>query len=253
MITAPTNPHERPSPLIEDIAATEGPIVAEEPVTSISLLMVDEQQMFTDALSRFLASERDLMPVGTARTVADAFLECERLRPDVILVDLRVPDMFGVAGIRTLKRASPRSVVIVLTDREDAMAITTAIQAGARGFVVKTQAAADLVAIIRQAAAGEVVISLPDTPGVIGRLQLARQRQNEARRVFERLTARESQILARLALGRSTMETATELHISPLTVRSHVKSILAKLDVHSKVEAVSYALRNGLVEADRSA
>ena len=90
-------------------------------------------------------------------------------------------------------------------------------------------------------------------PNVIGRIQVAHQRANEARRTFDRLTAREGQILVLLAYGRSTSETAAELHISPLTVRSHVKSILAKLGVHSKLEAVSYALRNGLVEADRSA
>jgi DNA-binding NarL/FixJ family response regulator len=222
--------------------------------TSISVLMVDDQQMFMDGLSSFLASENAVVPVGTARTVAEASRTCERLRPDVILADLRVPDMAGVAGIRTLKRASPRSTVIVLTDREDAHSITSAIQAGARGFVLKAQAASDLVALIRRAAAGDVVISLPDdTPVVIGRLQLARQRQDEARRLLERLTARERQILTHLTQGRSTSETAAELHISPLTVRSHVKGILAKLGVHSKVEAVSYALRNGLVEIDRSA
>jgi DNA-binding NarL/FixJ family response regulator len=253
MITPlPTTPDELPLPSIDDLTVTFDPVTVGE-LVPISLLLVDEHQMFTDALSRLLASEHDLLPIGAVGTVAEAVIECGRRSPDVILVDLRVPDMAGVAGIRSIRRASPRSAVVVVTDRDDPVAITAAIQAGARGFVLKTQAVDDLVVIIRQAAAGEIVISVSDVPGVIGRLQLARQRENEARRTFERLTARENQILALLAHGRSTTETAAALSISPLTVRSHVKSILAKLGVHSKLEAVTYALRNGLVEADRSA
>jgi DNA-binding NarL/FixJ family response regulator len=253
MIKVPTPPGGEPLSAIDDVTVTLDSIAAEELVSSTSILLVDEHTMFTDALSRLFAGEQDLMPVGAVGTVAEAVVECGRLSPDVILVDLRVPDMGGVAGIRSLRWASPSSVVIVVTDRDDAVAVATAIQSGARGFVLKTQAVEELIAIIRQAAAGEIVFSVSDAPTVIGRIRLARQRENEARRTFERLTTRESQILAHLAHGRSTTETATELHISPLTVRSHVKSILAKLGVHSKLEAVSYALRNGLVEADRSA
>jgi DNA-binding NarL/FixJ family response regulator len=209
--------------------------------------------MFTEALSRLLATETDLLPQAAVTSIADAVLECSTRPPDVVLVDLRVHDMDGVAGIRAIRRVSPHSAVIVVTDFGDTKAITSAVQAGARGYVVKTRPVDELVAVIRQAAVGEMGLTAADVPTVIGRLQVARQREIEARRTFERLTAREGQILVLLAYGRSTIETAAELHISPLTVRSHVKSILAKLGVHSKLEAVSYALRNGLVETDRSA
>jgi DNA-binding NarL/FixJ family response regulator len=214
---------------------------------------VDEQQMFTDALSRHLASDPDLRPIGAVSTVEAAVALCLLTPPDVVLLDLRVRDMDGVRGILEIRHASPGTSVIVVTDMDDAGAITSAIRAGARGYVLKTRALDDLVAIIRQAANGGIALSLADVPNLIGRLQRARQRESEARRSFDLLTAREHQILVLLAHGRSTTETAAALHISPLTVRSHVKSILAKLGVHSKVEAVSYALRNGLVLADRSA
>lgn len=219
----------------------------------ISLLLVDEQQMFTDALSRLLSSDPEMKPIGAASTVAEAVAQCRLNAPDVVLLDLRVRDMDGVEGIREIRRASPGSSVIVVSDVDDAGAITAAIRAGACGYVLKTRAVDELVSIIRQASAGEMVLTVADVPSVIGRLQRAKQRENEVRRTFDRLTAREHQILVQLANGHSTAETAAALHISPLTVRSHVKSILAKLGLHSKLGAVSYALRNGLVQTDRSA
>jgi DNA-binding NarL/FixJ family response regulator len=227
--------------------------MASFPSSVTSVLLVDHQQMFTEALSRLLASEPDLDPVGSARTVAQAVAACERLHPDVVLVDLRVSDMHGVEGIRMIRKEVPGSSVIVVTDRDDSGAISAAIQAGAKGYVLKTRAVEELIAIIRQASAGETILMLSDTSNRAGRRRFSRQRENEPQRAFARLTVRESEILTLLAHGRSTAETAAALHISPLTVRSHVKSILGKLGVHSKVEAVSYALRSGLVEIDRPA
>ncbi len=209
--------------------------------------------MFTDALAMHLSSDPDLEPIGAVSTVGAAVATCLRMQPDVVLLDLRVHDLDGGRGIREIRRASPGTSVIVLTDIDDADFITAAVRAGARGYVLKTRALNELVAIIRQVANGGIAITLADVPNLIGRLQRSRRRESEARRSFGLLTTREHQILALLTHGRSTSETAAALHISPLTVRSHVKSILVKLGVHSKLEAVSYALRNGLVYADRSA
>jgi DNA-binding NarL/FixJ family response regulator len=245
-------PSETPSPRVRGRPET-GSHLSERPIDTISLLLVDEHQMFTEALSRLLGTEHDLRPQDAVRTIAEALQKCSIRPPDVVLVDLRVRDMGGVEGIRSIRRASPGSVVVVVTDLDDIATITSAIQAGARGYVLKTRAVDELVATIRRAVAGEMDLTVVDAPSILGRLQTARYRESEARQSFDRLTAREAQILSKLAYGRSTIETAAELHISPLTVRSHVKSILAKLGVHSKLEAVSYALRNGLVEADRSA
>ncbi len=217
------------------------------------MFLVDGQQMFTEALSRLLATEPDLEPVGSAASIEEALRACRPSPPDVVLVDLRLADMAGVEGIRALRRELASCAVVVVTDRDDPAAIAAAIRAGAKGYVLKTRAVDELVAIIRQAAAGEMVLTISDVPSVLGRMQRSRQRESEARRSFARLTTREAEILSLLAIGRSTSETAAALHISPLTVRSHVKSILAKLGVHSKLEAVSFALRSGLVEVERPA
>lgn len=252
MTAIPSPPLGSPSSRTREGFSVGSALVGPHPDV-ISLLLVDEHRMFTQALTQLLANEADLLPQAAVSSLSEAIVECTTRPPDVALVDLRVRDMDGVAGIRAIRRASPRTAVVVVTDSGDTKAITSAVQAGARGYVVKTRPVDELLAVIRQAAVGEMGLSAADVPTVIGRLQAARQRESEARRTFERLTAREGQILVLLAYGRSTSETAAELHISPLTVRSHVKSILAKLGVHSKLEAVSYALRNGLVEADRSA
>jgi DNA-binding NarL/FixJ family response regulator len=213
---------------------------------------VDEQQMFTDALAHLLAAEPDLEPIGAVTRIAEAVVICHRTPPDVVLVDLRVGDMNGVDGIHALRRASPAMSVIVVTDRADPTGITAALGAGARGYVLKTRAVDELVAIVRRAVSTGVALTVAEVPHVIDQLQEARWSESQ-RRTFVQLTVREGQILEHLTNGRSTSDTAAALHISPLTVRSHVKSILAKLGVHSKVEAVSYALRSGLVEVDRSA
>jgi DNA-binding NarL/FixJ family response regulator len=218
----------------------------------VRVLLVDEQQMFTDALAHLLAAEPDLEPIGAVTRIAEAVVICHRTPPDVVLVDLRVGDMNGVDGIHALRRASPAMSVIVVTDRADPTGITAALGAGARGYVLKTRAVDELVAIVRRAVSTGVTLTVAEVPHVIDQLQEARWSESQ-RRTFVQLTVREGQILEHLTNGRSTSDTAAALHISPLTVRSHVKSILAKLGVHSKVEAVSYALRSGLVEVDRSA
>ena len=209
--------------------------------------------MFTDALARHLSIDLDLEPIVAVSTVEAAVAACLRAQPDVVLLDLRVRDANGGQGIREIRQASPGTSVIIVTDLDDAGTITSAIRAGACGYVLKTCALDELTSIISQAVTVGSSLTLADVPRIIGRLQPARLPESEARRSFARLTAREHQIIVLLTHGRSTSETAAALHISPLTVRSHVKSILAKLGVHSKLEAVSYALRNGLIHADRSA
>lgn len=250
MSAIPDKPAGPSSPLGGDLChdpSTDGD------ANGISLLLVDEQRMFTDALSRDLASDPDMRPIGAVDTVAAAVAACLLTPPDVALLDLRVRDMNGVQGISAIRDASPGTSVIIVTDVDDAGVVSSAIRAGAKGYVLKTRAVEELIMVIRQSAKGGIALGLADVPKLIGGLQRVRERESEARRVFALLTAREHQILVLLAHGRSTTETAAALHISPLTVRSHVKGILTKLGVHSKLEAVSYALRNGLVLADRSA
>lgn len=209
--------------------------------------------MFTDALSRCLADEADLHAVGAVTSYELAVAACRRTPPDVVLIEPWADGSGGVEAIRAIRNASPQSSVIVVSDRGDAGAITAAIRAGAKGYVLKTREVGDLIAVIRRSSTGEVILTVADVPNVIRRLQTTRQLEVDAQRLFSRLTVRERQTLTELAAGSSTAQTAASLHISPLTVRSHVKSILFKLEVHSKLEAVTFAMRHGLLDADRPA
>jgi DNA-binding NarL/FixJ family response regulator len=219
----------------------------------VKVLIVDDHQMFAQALGGLLAGERGIEPVGEAGTVDEALGLLERTAPDVVLMDLELPGRSGIEGTREVRRLRPEAAVVIVTGREDPELITEAIRAGARGFVLKTRAVEDLVSIIRQASAGGTVLSAGDIPQVIGQVRFARQERTHPIHTLSRLTARETEILRELADGRSTAQTAEALHISVLTVRSHVKSILLKLNAHSKLEAVTCAIRHGLIEVSRPA
>jgi DNA-binding NarL/FixJ family response regulator len=218
----------------------------------VRVLLVDDHQMFTQALAGLLAGEPGIQPVGAAGTVDEALELLQRTEPDVVLMDLELPGRSGIEGTREVRRLRPEAAVVIVTARDDPELITEAIRAGARGFVLKTRAVTDLVSIIRQASTGGMVLSAADIPHVVAQLQFARAERTHAD-ALSRLTARELEILREVAEGRSTAETADTLHISVLTVRSHVKSILSKLNVHSKLEAVTYAIRHGLIEVSRPA
>ncbi len=129
--------------------------------------------------------------------------------------------------------------------------IASAIDAGASGYVPKTHAADELVSVIRRAAAGEMVLPSKDIGAILGRLQKVREIRTDEGQLVARLTPRELEVLQSLADGKSTDEIAQALFISPRTVRSHVKNVLAKLGVHSKLEAVTMALRYGVIRVGR--
>jgi DNA-binding NarL/FixJ family response regulator len=229
-----------------------GPDVA-VPDVAVKVLVVDDHRMFAQALTGLLAGEPGIEPVGMAGTVDEALEALARSAPDVVLMDVELPGRSGIEGTREVRERRPDTAVVIVTARDDPELLTEAIGAGARGFVLKTRAVSDLVSIIRQAAAGGMVLAPADIPEVIGKLRFARAKRRHGLDAMSRLTSRELEILKEFASGRSTLETAETLSISVLTVRSHVKSILSKLEVHSKLEAVTFAIRQGLIEVSRPA
>ena len=217
----------------------------------IRIVLVDAHRMFTQALHRLLAAEPGIEPVGAAASVEDALDLVERVRPDVVLMDLDLPDPGGIHATRELCRRHPRTAVVIVTSRADPDQLAEAIRAGARGSVVKTRAVEDLLAVVRQAASGATAVrdtGVPHARAPFGAPQRPRPLEGAGA-----LTGREMDVLRELASGRSTEQIADSLFISVLTVRSHVKSILAKLGVHSKLEAVTYAIHHGLVDVSRPA
>ena len=221
--------------------------------STVRVLLVDDHRMFTQALEGLLAGETGIEPVGVAGSVDEALAVIDTAAPDVVLMDLDLPGANGIEGTREVRRRRPDTAVVIVTSHDDPDLIIDAIRAGACGYVLKTRAVDELVSIIRQAAAGSMILAPADASQAIGAMRRPRTGQDRTPRNARRLTDREMDVLRQLASGRSTEQIADSLYISVLTVRSHVKSILAKLGVHSKLEAVTYALHLGLIEVSRPA
>jgi DNA-binding NarL/FixJ family response regulator len=213
-------------------------------------LVVDGHLMFAEGLARVLSDEPDIHPVGAVADVGDGLELAHELAPDLVLLGVEPGTEDALLQLKTIRTELPEAGVVVLTSMHDPEFAAAALRAGVRGFVSKHRPIDKLVTLIRQAAAGEMVLTEETVPALLRRRPV---RDDDVQRAFDRLTPREMETLSVLASGRTTTESAAVLHISPLTVRSHVKQILSKLGVHSKLEAVTLALRHGVIDLDRSA
>lgn len=216
----------------------------------IRVLLVDDHQLLTGSLAQVLSRESDIEIVGTAGTVADA-RAMSRERLDVVLMDYRLPDGTGAEATRAIKARWPSAHVVMLTALNDDETVLESIQAGADGYLTKDRAVDEVVGAVRAAHAGETLLPRSVIMGIAQRVAAARDRTVE-RRPIEPLTPRELEVLRALAEGLSTPEISERLCIAPNTLRTHVQNIMGKLRVHSKLEAVAFALRNRLVEPPRS-
>ncbi len=215
----------------------------------IRVLFVEDHQLLADALSALLGREPDMEVVGVARTVADAkTLSKERL--DVVLMDYHLPDGTGAEATRAIKARWPSARVVMVTALTDDETVLESIQAGADGYLTKDRAAEDVVHAVRAAHAGETLLPRSVIVEIARRVAAARERGDE-RRMVEPLTPRELEVLRALTEGLSTPEICDKLFIAPNTLRTHVQNIMGKLRVHSKLEAVAFALRYRLVEPPR--
>jgi DNA-binding NarL/FixJ family response regulator len=216
----------------------------------IRVLLVDDHQLLTGALAKTMAQESDIQVVGVAGTVGEAkALARERL--DVVLMDYRLPDGTGAEATRAIKARWPAARVVMLTALNDDETILESIQAGADGYLTKDRAVDEVVEAVRSAHAGETLLPRSVILGIAQRVAAARDRGTERRQV-EPLTARELEVLRALTEGLSTPEICERLFIAPNTLRTHVQNIMGKLRVHSKLEAVAFALRHRLVEPPRT-
>jgi DNA-binding NarL/FixJ family response regulator len=215
----------------------------------IKVLLVDDHQLLTDSLARLLAAEPDIEVVGIGASVAEAKqLAAERM--DVVLMDYRLPDGTGAEATRAIKARWPSARVVMLTAVQDDETVLESIQAGADGYLTKDRAAEDVVHAVRAAHAGETLLPRSVIVEIARRVAAARERGDE-RRIVEPLTPRELEVLRALTEGLSTPEICEQLFIAPNTLRTHVQNIMGKLRVHSKLEAVAFALRYRLVEPPR--
>jgi DNA-binding NarL/FixJ family response regulator len=209
---------------------------------TVRVLLVDDHQMFMAGLAQALQGEPDLLVVGQVTSVVGARDLMASAAPDVVLLDHRLPDGDGVSAIAELRSIRPSARIVVLTASTSDRVLVTAMEAGAAGFIAKTQRLDDVITGVRAAAQGESVVSAK----LLSRLLPRLRRGGDSGGV--ELTEREQEILDLLARGLSNADIARELTISVHTVRNHVANLSAKLGAHSKLEVLSIAVREGLVD-----
>lgn len=223
---------------MDGIAGTDG---------VVGVVIVDDHRMFAESLARLLSDEEGIAILGVAGTGEEAVDLIGRLRPRVVLMDYQLPDFDGVAVTIEVRARNPQVMVVMLTGSTDERLMLAAIDAGCAGFLTKDRAAAEVADAVRGAAAGEALVS----PELLRRLLPQLDRRERA--LGEDLSDREREILVLLARGWTNKAIATQLFLSVNTVRNHVQSVLGKLGSHSKLEAVSTAVREGIIDYPRSA
>jgi two-component system response regulator DevR len=205
------------------------------------VLIVEDHQVVADGLAALLNDQPDIAVVGYAASVADAVIRAQELAPEIVLVDFRLSDGTGADAGMAIRQVRPETKLIFLTREDSDAARFAAVEAGASAFIHKSQAAAEVVNAIRTVASGGTLF----TPRTIATL-LNRRRAMDSQ--LESLTPREKEVLRMMAGGISSRDIATRLGISYTTVRTHIRSLGAKLGVHSKLEAIVKARELALIE-----
>lgn len=208
----------------------------------IRIVLVDDHEIVREGLRTLLSEEADLEVVGEAENGAQAIRVCGELQPDVVLMDLSMPEMTGIAAIGPVKQVAPETHILVVTSFIDDERVRSAIQAGAIGYVMKNVLKSDLLRAIRSAARGE-----PALNAEAQRILIRQSSEPSTPPVHERLTSREMDVLRLLASGHSNKEIGGVLHLTEGTVKVYVSTILDKLQVADRTQAALYAVRNGIV------
>jgi two-component system response regulator NreC len=214
---------------------------------TIRLLLVDDHAVVRSGLRMMLENEADTEIVGEASSAAEAIEAATRLKPNVILMDIGLPDLSGIDATREIKKRVSEVSIVALTIHEDEEYFFKMLEAGASGYVPKRAAPEELLTAIRVAATGQVYL-YPSLAKLLVRDFLDGGRASNEEPASE-LTDREQEVLTFLAEGVSNEEIAASLVISPKTVARHRENIMRKLNLHSRAELVRYAIRKGIIKA----
>jgi two-component system, NarL family, response regulator NreC len=213
----------------------------------IRLLLVDDHQVVRSGLRMLLSNESDVEIVGEVGTAREALDAVKSLLPNVVLMDIGLPDLSGIDATREIKRTNPEVAVVALTIHEDEEYFFKMLEAGAGGYVPKRAAPEELLTAIRAAAAGEVYL-YPSLAKLLVKDYLIQEHANESGKALDGLTEREQEVLRYLADGVANDEIAEALVISVKTVARHRENIMQKLGLHSRSELVRYAIRKGIIK-----
>jgi two-component system, NarL family, response regulator NreC len=208
----------------------------------IQVLLADDHQIVRQSL-RLLLEREGLKVVGEAADGQDAVQIAESTHPDVAVLDVTMPVLNGLDAAREIQKVSPRTKTVFLTVHDEDPYLLDALRAGAKGYVVKTHAAENLIQAIREAARGGVYLSPEVSRAVV------QAYQNKTELSPDPLSPRERQVLQLIAEGKTTKEVASVLNISVKTAETHRTHIMEKLDIHETASLVRYAIRNGMIQA----
>jgi len=214
----------------------------------INVLLVEDHRLMFEGLSSLLAEYPDINVLGVATTVADAVAKATLLKPDLVLMDFRLPDGDGAQAGERIRAKLPDTAILFLSADPSESAMMRAVEAGASGYVSKAASAEELVGSIRKAAEGEFLLEAATMARLLEQRRQSQQKAGEQQRLSGVLTQRERDVLRLMALGLDNHEIADELGIGYGTVRGHVRGVLEKLAAHTRLQAVAEARKAGLVE-----
>ena len=218
-------------------------------MSRVRILLVDDHDLFREGLAGIISTQPDMQVVGEAGDGLEAIVKARELKPDLILMDIQMPGCDGLEATQKIKREIPATVIVILTVRDEEDKLFEAIKGGAQGYLLKNIRSRELLEGLRGAMRGEAAIS----PILAGRMleEFRRLSQHEPREFTQdetaMLTLREKDVLTQVAQGSSDKEIAAQLSISLHTVKSHLRNILAKLQVNSRREAARLARDKGLL------
>jgi two-component system response regulator NreC len=218
-------------------------------VSPIRLLLVDDQDIVRAGLRSLLERHPDMEVVGEAASGREAIALAQELQPDVVLMDITMPETNGAEATRRIKELAPEIHVLALTIHEDEAYFFEMLNAGACGYIPKRASPDDLLAAIRIAAAGDVYLH-PIVAGTLVQDYLRRVRSGTERESYDGLTRRQREVLTLIAEGLSNQDIGTHLGISIRTVERHRENIMSRLNLHSRTDLVKYALRKGLIQLE---
>ncbi len=217
-------------------------------VDKIRLMIVEDEKVLRKSLVTLLGMEKDIEVVGEAGDGKTAVSRVGEQMPDIVLMDINLPEMDGIQATSQIKRDLPKTGVVVLTVMQDDASLFNALKAGATGYILKDSSPEEIVEAIRSVHRGEGLLPPGLVPKVLQEFARVSHQKEELTQLFTQLSHREIEVLQHLARGKRNREIAEELYISEKTVKNHLSNIFLKLQVNDRTEAALLAMKHGLVE-----